>query len=185
MLISSLVAFLHFVAAFGIVATVVYEWLTFSRTPTHTEARRIQLSDRWYGIFAGLILVVGYLRVYYFEKGSEFYFSSPFFRVKLLLFLVAAGCTQPPPPPPPDTRADDEKAIRERESEALAAWTAKDAWAYAKQYDIPLLPLYELGYTSIGCEPCTSLPFDPSNPRSGRWQGQKLECGIHIQAKEH
>jgi phosphoadenosine phosphosulfate reductase len=65
----------------------------------------------------------------------------------------------------------------------LAAWTAKDVWTYAKDHDIPLLPLYELGYTSIGCEPCTALPSDPSNPRSGRWQGQKLECGIHIQAK--
>lgn len=65
----------------------------------------------------------------------------------------------------------------------LASWTAKDVWGYAKQYGIPLLPLYELGYTSIGCEPCTSLPLDPSNPRSGRWQGQKLECGIHIQSK--
>lgn len=65
----------------------------------------------------------------------------------------------------------------------LASWTAKDVWGYAKQHGIPLLPLYELGYTSIGCEPCTSLPLDPSNPRSGRWQGQKLECGIHIQAK--
>ena len=65
----------------------------------------------------------------------------------------------------------------------LAAWTTKDVWAYAKQHGIPLLPLYDLGYTSIGCEPCTSLPLDPSNLRSGRWQGQKLECGIHIQAK--
>jgi phosphoadenosine phosphosulfate reductase len=65
----------------------------------------------------------------------------------------------------------------------LAAWTAKDVWGYAKEHGIPLLPLYDLGYTSIGCEPCTSLPLDPSNPRSGRWQGQKLECGIHIQAK--
>ena len=65
----------------------------------------------------------------------------------------------------------------------LAAWTAKDVWAYAKEHGIPLLPLYDLGYTSIGCEPCTSLPLDPSNLRSGRWQGQKLECGIHIQAK--
>ena len=65
----------------------------------------------------------------------------------------------------------------------LAAWTAREVWKYAKEHDIPLLPLYELGYTSIGCEPCTSLPFDPENPRSGRWQGQKLECGIHIQAK--
>ena len=40
-----------------------------------------------------------------------------------------------------------------------------------------------VGYTSIGCEPCTTPPLDPDNPRSGRWQGQKLECGIHIQAK--
>ena len=65
----------------------------------------------------------------------------------------------------------------------LASWTNKDVWAYAKKHDIPLLPLYDLGYTSIGCEPCTSLPLDPSNPRSGRWQGEKLECGIHIQEK--
>jgi phosphoadenosine phosphosulfate reductase len=65
----------------------------------------------------------------------------------------------------------------------LAGWTARDVWAYAKAHDIPLLPLYELGYTSIGCEPCTAIPFDPENPRSGRWQGQKLECGIHIQSK--
>ena len=65
----------------------------------------------------------------------------------------------------------------------IAGWTARDVWAYAKAHDIPLLPLYELGYTSIGCEPCTAIPFDPENPRSGRWQGQKLECGIHIQAK--
>jgi phosphoadenosine phosphosulfate reductase len=64
---------------------------------------------------------------------------------------------------------------------ALAAWTTKDVWTYAQAHEIPLLPLYELGYTSIGCEPCTSVPFDPENPRSGRWQGQKLECGIHIQ----
>jgi phosphoadenosine phosphosulfate reductase len=65
----------------------------------------------------------------------------------------------------------------------LAAWTAKDVWTYARQYDIPLLSLYDLGYTSVGCEPCTSCPVDPANPRSGRWGGQKLECGIHIQVK--
>jgi phosphoadenosine phosphosulfate reductase len=67
-----------------------------------------------------------------------------------------------------------------RKVSPLAAWTTKDVWAYAKAHAIPLLPLYDAGYTSIGCEPCTSLPLDPSNPRSGRWQGQKLECGIHI-----
>jgi phosphoadenosine phosphosulfate reductase len=65
----------------------------------------------------------------------------------------------------------------------LAAWTAEDVFGYTQRHDIPLLPLYDCGYTSIGCEPCTSPPIDASNPRSGRWQGQKLECGIHIQAK--
>ena len=63
----------------------------------------------------------------------------------------------------------------------LARWSTRQVWDYAAAHGIPLLPLYEHGYTSIGCEPCTSLPLDPSNPRSGRWQGQKLECGIHIQ----
>ena len=69
-----------------------------------------------------------------------------------------------------------------RKVSPLATWTTKDIWTYAKEHDIPLLPLYAQGYTSIGCEPCTSLPLDPSNDRSGRWGGQKLECGIHIQA---
>jgi phosphoadenosine phosphosulfate reductase len=68
-----------------------------------------------------------------------------------------------------------------RKVSPLAHWTTKDVWAYARAHSIPLLPLYDAGYTSIGCEPCTSLPLDPSNQRSGRWQGQKLECGIHIQ----
>lgn len=64
----------------------------------------------------------------------------------------------------------------------LAEWTTRDVWQYAQAHQIPLLPLYEKGYTSIGCAPCTSLPFDPDDPRSGRWSGRKLECGIHIQA---
>jgi phosphoadenosine phosphosulfate reductase len=65
----------------------------------------------------------------------------------------------------------------------LARWTTADVTAYATAHDIPLLPLYVAGYTSIGCEPCTTKPIDASNPRSGRWQGQKLECGIHIEPK--
>ena len=50
---------------------------------------------------------------------------------------------------------------------------------YLDAHDIEALPLYDKGYTSIGCEPCTSLPPDAANPRSGRWGGRKLECGIH------
>lgn len=72
-----------------------------------------------------------------------------------------------------------------RKLSPFADWTTRDVWQLAMHYGIPLLPLYDRGYTSIGCEPCTSLPTDPNDPRSGRWagrSGQKVECGIHIQA---
>ena len=62
----------------------------------------------------------------------------------------------------------------------LFDWTDRDVWAFAREHEIPLVSLYDQGYTSIGCEPCTALPDDPANPRSGRWAGRKLECGIHI-----
>lgn len=64
----------------------------------------------------------------------------------------------------------------------LASWTTRDVWYGCEQLGIPLLPLYERGYSSIGCEPCTMLPIDPNDPRSGRWAGRKVECGIHIEA---
>jgi phosphoadenosine phosphosulfate reductase len=65
----------------------------------------------------------------------------------------------------------------------LTDWTTRDVWYYAQERGIPLLSLYDKGYSSIGCEPCTSLPSDPNDPRSGRWSGRKQECGIHIQAQ--
>jgi len=65
----------------------------------------------------------------------------------------------------------------------LSDWTNADVWSYLKRRSIPVLSLYDKGYTSIGCAPCTTPPLDPDNPRSGRWAGQKLECGIHIASK--
>ncbi len=64
----------------------------------------------------------------------------------------------------------------------LADWTTKDVWYACQHFGIPLLALYDKGYSSIGCEPCTSLPVDLNDPRSGRWAGRKVECGIHIEA---
>lgn len=61
----------------------------------------------------------------------------------------------------------------------LADWTWERVWEYTRAHGLSHLPQYDRGYTSIGCEPCTTLPTDPANPRSGRWGGQKLECGIH------
>jgi phosphoadenosine phosphosulfate reductase len=61
----------------------------------------------------------------------------------------------------------------------LADWNWEQVWQYATANAIPHLPQYDEGYLSIGCQPCTTLPLDPNNPRSGRWGGAKLECGIH------
>ena len=66
----------------------------------------------------------------------------------------------------------------------LAMWTDREVWTFAREQGIPLVSLYDSGYTSIGCQPCTALPSSADNARSGRWAGRKLECGIHI-AEEH
>ena len=61
----------------------------------------------------------------------------------------------------------------------LADWNWEQVWQYVNANEIPSLPQYDEGYLSIGCQPCTALPSNPNNPRSGRWGGTKLECGIH------
>jgi len=61
----------------------------------------------------------------------------------------------------------------------LADWTMDQVNEYAVAHGIPRLELYDRGYTSIGCEPCTAIPEAGADPRSGRWGGKKLECGIH------
>ena len=65
----------------------------------------------------------------------------------------------------------------------LADWNWEQVWNYVNANGISHLPQYDEGYLSIGCEPCTALPADPNNPRSGRWGGTKLECGIHTFSK--
>jgi phosphoadenosine phosphosulfate reductase len=65
----------------------------------------------------------------------------------------------------------------------LAFWTWKELWRRQDEQHIPTLPLYDQGYPSIGCEPCTSLPLSAEDQRSGRWAGRKLECGIHTFAE--
>jgi phosphoadenosine phosphosulfate reductase len=63
----------------------------------------------------------------------------------------------------------------------IANWTRRDAWAYLREHDIPHNPLYDLGYSSIGCAPCTRMVFPGEDERAGRWSGLlKTECGIHV-----
>jgi len=65
----------------------------------------------------------------------------------------------------------------------LAAWTWDQVWSYTSEHAIEHLPLYDFGYLSIGCEPCTAIPAAGADARSGRWGGRKLECGIHTETK--
>jgi phosphoadenosine phosphosulfate reductase len=63
----------------------------------------------------------------------------------------------------------------------LAAWTDDDVDAYLAQHGLPVHPLVDRGYLSIGCAPTTRPVADGDDPRSGRWAGSdKVECGLHL-----
>jgi phosphoadenosine phosphosulfate reductase len=62
----------------------------------------------------------------------------------------------------------------------IAAWTQDEVDAYIAAHGVLVNPLFQDGYTSIGCEPCTRRPEPGQDPRAGRWAGfAKTECGLH------
>lgn len=85
---TALMAFLHHLMAFTLVACVVYEFIAYRKGMSIDEARRLQRADLMYGISAGLLLIVGVLRVFFFEKGPAFYSENPFFWLKMNAFLI-------------------------------------------------------------------------------------------------
>ncbi|MGY2003617.1 phosphoadenylyl-sulfate reductase [Blastococcus sp. SYSU DS1024] len=63
----------------------------------------------------------------------------------------------------------------------IAAWTQADVDRYVAEHSIPVNPLFEIGYSSIGCAPCTRPVAPGEDPRAGRWAGStKTECGLHL-----
>lgn len=62
----------------------------------------------------------------------------------------------------------------------LVVWDTDQLNRYATDHAIVVNPLTDQGYSSIGCWPCTTVPTDADDPRSGRWPGtDRTECGIH------
>ncbi len=64
----------------------------------------------------------------------------------------------------------------------LADWTKEEVWEYVRAHNVPTNPLYEQGYTSIGCDPCTRPIRPGEDDRAGRWWWETnapKECGIH------
>jgi len=86
---SAIMAFLHHLAAFTLVGTVIYELVSFRKDMSLAEARRLQRMDTIYGISAAILLVVGLLRVFNFEKGASFYAQNWFFWTKMIGFALA------------------------------------------------------------------------------------------------
>lgn len=62
----------------------------------------------------------------------------------------------------------------------LANWTKRELWQYLLENEVPYNPLHDLGYPSIGCQPCTRSVQEGEEERAGRWEGfAKTECGLH------
>jgi phosphoadenosine phosphosulfate reductase len=62
----------------------------------------------------------------------------------------------------------------------LLNWTKADIKRYAEEHNLPSHPLFEKGYRSVGCAPCTVAIGVNDDERAGRWQGRgKTECGLH------
>ena len=64
----------------------------------------------------------------------------------------------------------------------LADWTEDEVWDYVREHDLPYNALYDKGFTSIGCAPCTRPTKAGEDLRAGRWWWETnapKECGIH------
>ena len=81
-------AFLHHLAAFTLVAALAVEFVLIRGELNLGTARKLQRIDMGFGLSAGVVLVVGLLRVFYFEKGASYYFHSAPFVAKLSLFVI-------------------------------------------------------------------------------------------------
>jgi putative membrane protein len=87
---TTLFAFLHHLLAFTLVSAVAVQFVLIRQDLTAATARRLQSADIVLGASAGLLLIVGLLRVVYFEKGAAYYFSSHAFMLKFSMFLALA-----------------------------------------------------------------------------------------------
>jgi putative membrane protein len=87
---AALMAFMHHLAAFTVVATLAVEVALFRPPFSMAQARRLQRTDSIFGVAAGVVLVVGLLRVVYFEKGPAYYWHDTYFLMKFAAFLVAS-----------------------------------------------------------------------------------------------
>jgi putative membrane protein len=93
---TTLFAFLHHLAAFAMVAAIAVEFALIRQEMSLSVARRLIAADAVLAVSATVVLVVGLLRVFYFEKGATYYFSSHAFMTKFAVFIVIAALSAVP-----------------------------------------------------------------------------------------
>lgn len=65
----------------------------------------------------------------------------------------------------------------------LLDWSEKQVWDYIQEHNVPYNKLFDKGFTSIGCAPCTRAIKRTEDIRAGRWWWEDphhKECGLHI-----
>lgn len=85
---SALAAFVHHLCFVAIMVLLSIEMLLLKQPLTPISARKLLRYDGFYGMAAGLVLIVGALRVAYLEKGASYYMHSAPFIAKMILFLA-------------------------------------------------------------------------------------------------
>jgi putative membrane protein len=87
---TTLFGFLHHLLAFTLVSALAVEFILLGQELSLATARRIVLADAVLGAAAGLLLVVGLARVFFFEKGAAYYFHSHAFMTKFSMFIAVS-----------------------------------------------------------------------------------------------
>jgi putative membrane protein len=85
-----MLASLHHLAAFTVVAMLAVEVATFKAPFSVPQARRLQRVDTIFGVAATVLLIIGLIRVTWFEKGPAYYWHDLFFLIKFGAFVIAA-----------------------------------------------------------------------------------------------
>lgn len=85
---SFLLTYSHYLSIIILVATVFAEQFFVKRQIKKTELFRLVIIDGIYGLSSILVVTTGLLRVFFFAKGGDYYFSNGIFLLKFSLFIV-------------------------------------------------------------------------------------------------
>lgn len=88
MWIYSIVTYLHFISIFILFSALVFEFSILQQKMAIGNIKKLKIADLFFGVFAGLTIITGLLRMFYFGKGTEYYVSNPIFILKISLFII-------------------------------------------------------------------------------------------------